>query len=63
MKDRDEGLVEGVMIALLIAERHKRNPGRIQAELVKMLQEVSTNVAQNAIDRIAFDAQTWSNNR
>jgi hypothetical protein len=35
MNDFNDGLVEGVMIALLIAERHKRTPKQIQAELVK----------------------------
>jgi hypothetical protein len=62
MNDFNDGLVEGVMIALLVAERHKRNPKLIQGELVKMLQQVGSNVANNAIDRIASQAKFWSRN-
>jgi hypothetical protein len=60
MNDFNDGQVEGVMIALLVAERHKRNPKRIQGELVKMLQQVGSNVAHRAIERITFDAQMYS---
>lgn len=57
MREVTCGRVEGLMIALQIAEKNKRSPQRIQAEIGKVLRNVSVEVAANAIENIAIEAE------
>jgi hypothetical protein len=47
------------MIALLIAERYKKQPQRIQTAITESLRKVGNEIAGAAIDRISFEADTW----
>ena len=59
MNDKENGRVEGLLIAMLVCERYKRNPKKIPGALAAIVRKAGIEVARNAIDRIAFEAAYW----
>jgi len=59
MNDKENGRVEGLLIAMLVCERYKRNPKKLPGALADIVRKAGIEVARNAIDRIAFEASFW----
>lgn len=57
MNAANMGRVEGLMVCLLIAERNKKHPQRIQPEILKILENLSVDIGQMSIQTINFDAK------
>ena len=59
MNDRPSDRCEGLMIALSVCEMHKKHPGKIEPQIVKLLRDVSVNIAEDAIDHIRTEVRIW----
>jgi len=62
MRDSDQGRVEGLLMALLVCEKNKKNPKKIQGELVEIIHKAGIEIANRAIECIAFDFAYWEKN-
>jgi hypothetical protein len=57
MNDCDNGRVDGLSIALFIAEKNRKNPKRIEASLVEVLRDLVTEIGYDRINLIQFNAR------
>lgn len=57
MNDFQDGIFEGLGVALRIAEKQAKNPKRIEPELTRFLHDLATVVGHERIDRISSDAR------
>ncbi|MGA3405650.1 MAG: hypothetical protein ABSD49_07965 [Candidatus Bathyarchaeia archaeon] len=51
------GLVQGLSIGLFIAEKNRKNPKRIEADLLKILRDLVIDLGYDGIDQIKFQVQ------
>jgi hypothetical protein len=57
VNDRTEGMIEGLSIALYLAQKNQKTPKRIEPQLAKELQSLTSVVGKDGISDIRFWAQ------
>jgi hypothetical protein len=57
MNDHANGIVDGLSIALFIAEKNRKNPKRIEASLLESLRDLVVVLGDERIDGIQFKAR------
>jgi hypothetical protein len=65
MRDITKGVVEGLSIALYLAEKNRKNPKRIESEIQKVMRDLQIVVGFDGIDNTRFGAgrRTYENAR